>query len=258
MLPRKIVVITDCTDIAYSELYHRIDDVLSEHNVDDVHIAPLVPVKNFSIEHAAFSIRLMAELCRPGTMFHVVVNGTNKSPERIFGKTKNGIYFVGNNSGYFNWMIEDFGLDCLYQNFQNRSKNSKSFGGKHVGAPTAAKIMSGVAFEELGNKVDEAFLSDYKITDGAVVHCDNFGLIKIKHPGLDNLSENQRLKIFVNQEPRIEARFSTKWKIQPDGDWILFTGSSLNGLPELGKIRAQNSASELGVKEGDVINWEPI
>lgn len=252
---RSLVIITDCVDIAFNELYHTVHSLLGQYGVDDVDIAPLVPVRPFSIVHAAFSIRLLAEHCLPGTVFLAVINGTPNKPERIFGRTKNGLIFVGNNSGYFNWMLEDFGLDLLYKNKVDRESNSQSFGGKRVGAPTAAKIMAGIAFDELGERVSDSFLGHYEIPDGTVVHCDNFGLMKIKHDPLAHFQEGQLVKIYINGQYRLNARFFTEWKSQREGEWVLFPGSSFDGMPELGRIRSKNSAAELQVVEGDRVAW---
>ena len=251
----KIVIITDCTDVAYNELHQIVSRELENYKIMDFQIAPLVSVKNFSIFNASFSIRVLAELYPPGSVFFVVVNGTNKNPDRIFGKTMNGIIFVGNNSGYFNWMIKDFGLKWLYRNKMDRGNNSRSFGGKHVGAPTVAKIVSGISLEDIGEPVSEDFLSDFSILDGTVVYCDNFGLMKISHPKLTEFYEGQKIEISVNGEYRVDGIYATKWKTQLDGTWVLFPGSSLDFMPELGRVRAKNSADELGVGEGDVISW---
>ena len=253
---KKIVIITDCTDIAFNELYRTIDGLLQEQRIKDYQIDPLIPIKNFSIENTAFSLKLLAGIYDKDTIFHVVVNGTNFSPNRIFGKLKNGITFVGNNSGYFNWMIEKHGLECLYENRLGRDKDSRSFGGKHVGAPTVAKIVAGETFDNLGFEVPQDYLSDYTISDGTIVHCDNFGLMKIKYEKPIQLKEMQNIKIYVNNQYKLDAIFTQKWKTQQPGTWVLFPGSSLGGIPELGRVRAKNSAIELGVEEGDLITWE--
>lgn len=252
----RIVIFTDCTDVAYNELCETIYSELAARNIFNFTISPLVPIRQFSICNAAFVIRLLADICLPGTIFFVVANATNRKPARMIGQTKNGILFVGNNSGFFNWMIEDFGLEWLYKNKEDRLKNNRSFGGKHVGAPTVAKLIAGTPLNELGDQVSQDFLSDFFIQDGTVVHCDNFGLMKIKHSTTDNLREGAAIKIFVNNECRVDGIFTDHWKTQKDGVWVLFPGSSLNAMPELGRVRSPDSAKELGVREGDIISWE--
>lgn len=254
----KVVIITDCTDIAFNELHQTLSSELSCAHLDHFEIAPLVPVKNFSIESASFAIRIMADLCLPGTIFLVVVNATRSNPERIFGRLNNGLIFVGNNSGYFNWLFDDLGIDIIFKNNIDRTKNKKSFGGKYVQAPTVVKLLSGIPFEKIGEPFERNDLSKYKISHGTVVHCDNFGLMKIFSPKITDLNESDPLKIFVNGNEAVDAVYSTQMKSLLDGTWVLFPGSSLDSMPELGCVRSRNSALDLGVQEGDVISWERI
>jgi S-adenosylmethionine hydrolase len=217
----------------------------------------MIAIKHFSTINAAFNIRLFSEIYPPDkTLFVVVVSGLNSNPERIFGQTKNGLTFVGNNSGYFSWLAQDLGLEYIYQNITTREVDGKSFGGKYVQIPTAAKIIANIPLEQIGIQKTNDFLADLPIKEGTVVHCDNFGLMKLKAPKLTNFYEGEKLKFFVNNVYAVDGIYTEKMKQQKDNTWVLFTGSSLSGLPELGKVRSQNSAKELNVIEGDVISWE--
>lgn len=253
-----IVVITDCTDIAFNEMHQSLYWGLKENGLEDVDIAPKVSVKNFSVENAAFSIRLMADsVVHSKTLFLVVVHGVKTSPERIFGKTKTGLMFVGNNSGYFDWLFDDFGLDSLFVNNINRNINKRSFGGKHVQVPTALGLLKGTPFGDLGEEVDHSFLNrEFSIQDGTVVHTDNFGLVKVKAPKLESLNEGDELRLSLNGSYKLTVRYTEKMKRNSDGEWVLFTGSSLYGLPEIAKVRSQDTASELGCKVGDRVSWD--
>jgi S-adenosylmethionine hydrolase len=192
------------------------------------------------------------------TLFVLVVHGVDSQPARIFGRTKSGLMFIGNNSGYFNWLIEDFGLEYLYKNNTTRMVNGHSFGGKYVQIPTAAHIIANQPLENIGTRVTENFLENFKIQDGTVVHIDNFGLIKIKSPNLKNLVHGQKLRLFVNGNEAEELIFSEKMKQEKTGEKVLFTGSSLAGLPEIAVVRAENSANLLGIKLGDIVSWQAI
>lgn len=250
---KNAVIITDCSDIAFVEMHQT----LLNHVKGDIKIAPCVSVQPFSVLHAAFNIRLLAEIYPPEkTIFIVVVSGIQSNPERIFGKTKHGLMFVGNNSGYFDWLIRDFGFGELYENKTNREVHGQSFGGKYVQIPTAAKLIAEINSEEIGIKRPESFLKSIDISDGTVVHIDNFGLIKIKAPLLIGYTEGEKLKICINGKSVTDAIYTEKMKRQPDGSWVLFPGSSIGGLPELGKVRSPHSANELSVKIGDVVTWK--
>jgi len=254
---KNVVILTDCTDIAFNEMRQTLLNELDSFAIHDINISPIVMINHFSVINAAFNIRLFSEIYpAEKTIFIVVVSGLNSNPERIFGKTKNGLTFVGNNSGYFNWLIQDVGIEYLYQNKTTREVNGNSFGGKYVQVPTAAKLIAGLPLDHLGVKKEEGFIRDFVIENGTVVHCDNFGLMKIKSNKLTHFCEGEKLRIFVNNIYKADGIYTEKMKSQKDNTWVLFTGSSLYGLPELGKVRSQNSAQELGVKVGDIISWE--
>lgn len=252
---RKVVVFSDCIDIAYNEIYEILSNGFEEHNLTDIQIAPLVALQPFSIVQTAFSLRLMAELCKPGTLFLVIMYGSGQNPQRIFGQTRHGILFVGRNAGYFNWMLEDFGLQSLYVTRLDEKVPKRTFGGKYIQAPTTVQLLASESLEDIGDRVDPSFLMPYEIPKGTVVHVDNFGLMKMKSSPIV-YPEGTPLRIYVNGTYKFDAIFTEKMKRQPDGTWVIYPGSSLNHLPELGRVRSRHSASEIGVVEGDVIAWE--
>lgn len=255
---RKIVIITDCIDIAFNEMHQALLNELASFGISSPQISPIAQVKNFSVVNAAFIIRLLADLYPAGTLFAIIVSGTSLNPMRLFGETKTGITFVGNNSGYLNWLVEDFGLNYLYENKINRDIEGRSFGGKYAQIPTVARLYAYQDLDSLGIKRDETCLHNFNIKTGTVVHCDNFGLMKIKAPKITDLNEGDLLKIFLNEKFILTAHYTEKMKLQKDGEWVLFTGSSLYGLPELGRVRSLNSSAELGAKEGDIITWDKV
>ena len=65
-------------------------------------------------------------------------------------------------------------------------------------------------------------------------------------------------QILINDNPTLKATFSKTMKNHEDGLWILYPGSSIDGLLELGKVRNNNSAQEINVREGDIIKWLKI
>lgn len=253
----QVVIITDCWDVSFVEMHQTLINELKAYQITLPSIAPVVAVSPFSVTNASFHIRLLAELYPPKeTLFIVVVSGIGTNPVRIFGQTKTGLRFIGNNSGYFQWLIDDFGLDSLYENKLNRVKEGRSFGGKYAQIPTAARLLAGIPMEQIGEPKSAEFLTPYEISDGTIVHIDNFGLMKIKSPTLTGFSEGECLRLSLNGEPVAEGIYTEKMKRQPDGTWTLYTGSSINGLPELGRVRSNRSAYELGAEIGDRIAWE--
>lgn len=253
MKNKHVVVITDCKDVAFNEMAWIIRQECSKLGVENPNIE-LVSVSEFSVLNASFLIRLMAEQCPPGTIFSVVINPQKHRSARIYGKTKNGILFFGANTGAFNWLLKDFGIEELYE---VNDPGFISFGGKYVHAPNVAKLVAGIPFESFGKKFSIDQLSNLEIPKGTVVHIDNFGLMKImgdtpKH------EENQKFKIIVNGDYKFDAVFSTRMMSKDDKAWVLYVGSSLHGLPEVGTVRYKDGFKEMKIKIGDVVTWEEI
>ncbi len=255
-MPRtnNVVVITDCKDSAFNELRRAILSEAERIGNHSLNVEPVVPAKEFSITNASFLTRLMAEAYPPNTSYLVIMNPLKNRPARIFGETLEGHLFAGANTGTLNWLIEDFGLRQLYE---VKEKEFFPFGGKYVHAPIIAKMASGLDYNEFGDQRQPSFLADFKIENGTVIHIDNFGLMKIKGES-PNYSDGTNLKIYVNNKESVSAVYAKRMMSLEDGTWVLYPGSSLKFMPELGKVRSVDGAAEINVKIGDKISWEPI
>ncbi|MDE1828087.1 MAG: SAM-dependent chlorinase/fluorinase [Candidatus Micrarchaeota archaeon] len=251
---KNVVIISDCKDIAYNEMRAVILKEIKRYGGENrILVEPLVPVKEMSVINCSFSLRLMAEIYEPKeTVFVIVVNPLKIKGEKLVGETENGFKFVSGNTGAINWLIEDFGIKELYQ---IKDKGFLPFGGKYSNSPLAAKISCGKKLSTLGDRVGKKILRPLEMCAGTIVHIDNFGLIKFKGK-LDSFKEGDNLDIFVNGKKKIVAIFSERMMNKEDGVWVLYKGSSLNGMPELGKVRDPQGAEKLGVKIGDVITWK--
>ncbi|MDE1874321.1 MAG: SAM-dependent chlorinase/fluorinase [Candidatus Micrarchaeota archaeon] len=251
-----IVIVSDCSDVAYNEMREVIAGELDRlGSSDEVVVEPLVSAAPFSIVNGAFLVRLMAEIYPPGrTTVLVVLNPSKQRPERIAGETNNGFKFVGANTGTLNWLISDFGLKNLYE---LNDPGFLPFGGKFVHSPAAANIASGLGFEKIGKPIDLGILNKFMIKDGTVVHIDNFGLAKIKGEP-PTFNEGQRLKVSVNGTRHFEAIYAKRMMSLDDGAIALYRGSSLGGMPEIGMVRKTDGARLLGLAIGDSVKWDAI
>ena len=244
-MKKRIVFITDCTDIAYNELRATVISRLSDP--DDFIIEPVVPVKPFSIINGKFVLRLMAEVYPENTIFSVILNPMQVRPARLIGKTsKKNFLFMGANTGVFDWFLKDFGISEL---FELKDPGFFPFGGKFIHAPAIAEIASGRPLKEMGTFFDCDNLTRLDIPIGTIVHIDNFGLMKIYGLNL-NSQEGDTYEIRIGNMT-IPAIFTKRMMSQSDGKWVIYPGSSL-GLIEIGKVR-ENGAKELNVREGDII-----
>ncbi len=264
-IKNRIVVITDCTDIAANEIRAVLISELEKINkIDSVEVEPFIHAKEFSLVNGAFLVRLMADNYRPNTTtFLVVLNPlkTNRIDRaRILGKTKNGFRFVGENTGVFGWLIQEFGLNEIYE-FGKKGLDGKgfvSFGGKYIHSPVAARVASGIDLSLLGSRFNKARVTNISFPEGTVLHIDNFGIPKIYKEIPEELKEGTIVEIIVNGIKRLEAVYTHSMKNLPDNTWALYKGSSLNNLSEIGKVRSLNTQNELGISVGDVIQWNPL
>lgn len=253
MKTNRVVMITDCKDVAFNEMSWIIRQECQKLGVEDVNIE-LVGVSEFSIINAAFLTRLMAEQCPPGTVFSLVINPQKHRSARIYGKTKNGLLFFGANTGAFSWFLSELGVEELYE---VHDPGFVSFGGKYVHAPNIAKLVTGIPFDNFGKQFSLDQLTKLNIPDGTIVHIDNFGLMKIKGTTPD-YEEGAVFRVSINGLYKLDATFSKRMMSREDKEWILYAGSSLNGMPELGTVRRVDGYKEMGINIGDVVTWEPL
>lgn len=255
---QRIVIVTDCSDVAINELRAAIFAKLENiDGADCVEVEPAVVAESFSIINGAFLVRLMAEIYPPtSTTFLVVLNPLRtdrKDRARIIGKTKNGIRFVGENTGTLGWLIEDFGIQEIYESSRQGidGKEFISFGGKYIHAPIAARVAAGEALKDIGTFFDTNRITKSDIKSGTIVHIDNFGVAKIFTSPI-GIAYDSTVRILVNGKETVEAIFTKSMKNLPDQTWAIYPGSSLNHLLELGLVR-DNAAKKLSLKIGDVI-----
>lgn len=252
-MKKRIVIITDCVDMAYNELRGVIlRDLAISNCVFDVEIEPVIPVEPFSVVHGNFILRLMAEAYPSGTIFSVILNPIKHRPERIFGRTsQKNFLFIGANTGVFSWFLKDFEIDVLYE---LHDPGFYPFGGKYVHAPNIAKLASGTPFEEMGIIFSPDKLTNIEIEEGTIVHIDNFGLAKFTGT-LPKSNDCDLFSVEVGNK-KLVAIYAKRMMSRETGEWVIYPGSSL-GLPELGMVR-NNGARKLGLKIGDKIIFNKI
>jgi len=248
-MKKRIVIITDCADIAYNELRGVILDNIKN---EEIMIEPVVSVIPFSIINGNFALRLMVEAYPEGTIFSIILNPSKERPARLIGKTKKkGIYFMGANTGVFTWLFRDFGIEELYE---LNDPGFFPFGGKYVHAPAVAQIATGKSLKDMGLPFDIEKVVKIDIAGSTIVHIDNFGLMKFTGK-LTGLKEGDKLEVNINGKI-LKAVYAQRMMSRETGEWVIYPGSSL-GLPELGRVR-ENGAKDLNAKVGDIITFKKI
>ncbi|MBP9751785.1 MAG: SAM-dependent chlorinase/fluorinase [Candidatus Moranbacteria bacterium] len=248
---RHVIIVSDCKDVAFNEMKWAILGECHTMGINSVDIE-LVPVHEFSIINAAFLARLMAECCLPGTVISVVINPQKNRSARIFGETTNGIKFFGANTGALSWLLKDFHIQEVHE---IHDPGFVSFGGKYVHAPNIAKLVANIPFSDLGLKFPLKSLTDLDIKDGTIVHIDNFGLMKIKGE-TPVFEDGDQLKVCRNGDYILDAVFAKRMMSKNDKEWVLYAGSSLNSMPELGTVRYAEGYKEISAEIGDILTWE--
>lgn len=249
-MKRKVVVLTDCVDVAWQEIR---GSIYSNCDYYDLVIEPVVQVDSYSIVNVNFLVKLIAEIYPEGTIICVIVNPLKIRTERIVGKTKRkGIIFEGTNTGAFSWLIKDFGCEELYELFD---PGFVPFGGKYVHAPVVGKIASGVSLNKLGNVFDVKKIRDVKMEEGTIMHIDNFGNLKLFHK-FKKEPENGDVFSISFKGKTMKAIYNKRMMEKNDGEIIIYPGSSF-GYTEIGIVRGHFS-TKYNVLNGDVIKIERV
>lgn len=248
---KKVVVVTDCKDIAFNEMRWIIQEENKKAGGQHVEIE-LVAVAEFSVLNAAFLTRLVANYCKPGDVISVVINPQKTRSSRIYGKLKNGVLFFGANTGALTWLLEDLGTEELYE---INDPGFISFGGKYVHAPNIANLLLERTFTEFGKKIQKSDLRKLPLKTGSIVHIDNFGLMKI-FGETPNYEKGQLLEVFLNKKHVFDAVFAKRMMNHDDREWVLYAGSSLEHMPEIGSVRNKWGYKEISAKIGDILEWK--
>jgi len=242
-MKRKVVIITDCTDVAYLEIRGAI---YSNTDSDDFEIEPIVKVEDFNITNVSFLVRLIAEIYPEGTLINVVVHPSQLRGERIVGQTeRKGIIFEGTNTGAFGWLLKDFGYREVYELYD---MGFVPFGGKYVHAPAVGKILSGCPLEKLGNPFQTSMVRDVERSDGTILHIDNFG--NIKFVGNVKGENGDKYTIIIGKK-KFQAIYWERMMERNDVELVIYPGSSFL-YPEIGIVRG-NAAKILKIKWSDKI-----
>ena len=246
----RIVIVSDCTDIAFAEMRGSI--LRSAHEYAPgrpLHIEPLAPVTPFSVLNAGFTLRLMAEAYPTGTLLMFIMNSIRERTERIVGRTKTGVLFEGTNTGAAGWLVEDLGVEECYE---LHDPGFVPFGGKFVHAPAVGRLAAGCAMSELGNPFPAERIRRTMPGDGVVVHVDNFGNAKL--PLRARFEIGQPLVVTLPDGRRIDAVYGRRMMEHEDGTWVVYPGSSFD-LHEVGEVRGAG-VLRFGVGPGDALRVE--
>jgi len=144
-------------------------------------------ISKFNVEEGAYTLLKSAVEYPAGTIFVVVVDpgvGTKRKPIAV--KTSDGKFYIGPDNGIFSLVIDEFGLEEIYEisnpDVMQKDKMSSTFHGRDIFGPVGGDLSSGVAIEQLGNRLTEyvrfdsekARIVENKVV-GKIVVVDDYG-----------------------------------------------------------------------------------
>ncbi|MDE0102216.1 MAG: SAM-dependent chlorinase/fluorinase [Bryobacterales bacterium] len=204
-------------------------------------------VPAFSIPEGAFAILQAYRWFPSGTAHVVVVDPGVGSHRNAVAARAGGHVFVAPDNGVLSFVFErhpEFEVRAI-DTRHGLAEISRTFHGRDLFAPAAARLMAGLRFDQVGPRVREPVMlhsMEPTARRGRVLHVDRFGnLVTNFRAGQLGSREGLQLgsaSVFVRVESYAEA---------PAGDPFLIEGSS--GYLEVSANRA-SAAQLLGVRAG--------
>lgn len=238
-------------DIATTEVVLRSTLGIADNIIP---IIEVVSVDDFNVINAEFSLRLLADSLVAGDIVIVVCDPRihNRPHDSLAVQLDNGIIVLGPNNGVMSWIIKDLGMQKVLELPLNAETiKHPTFNGKYKFAVAANALLKGSNFDALGANFDADKLYSDNLPEGMILHVDNYGNLKINHPRLE-LEKGQIVSVSANGQ-QYDVSFGSEFWDVDEGEMIVYSGSSLWGLPEIAVSRG-SAAKKLNLKVGDIID----
>lgn len=204
-------------------------------------------IPEFDVSEGAFAIARAYRFYPLGTVHVVVVDPGVGSSRRPIAVATEGHLFIAPDNGVLSQVLESA------ESFEARTLASRhghgslshTFHGRDLFGPAGARLATGLAFDEIGERVSDPFLlPPVAVARGAgrVLHVDGFGNVVTSFQDVD-LPARTGLKV---GSATIRLR-STSYATVPEGQLFLIAGSS--GYMEVSLNRG-SAADALGVRAG--------
>jgi len=211
-----------------------------------------------NIREGAFVLRTCAPYFPDGTVHVAVVDpGVGTERKGIVIATRSQI-LIGPDNGLL-LPTAHFVVYEISNKMYLSDSVSNTFHGRDVFAPTAAQIINGVPFEEIGGQIDDFVDLDFgsaeiisQTATGKVIYIDSFGNIITNIDGAklrDALDYDKKITVFISGRRR-ELPFVKSYNFVKRRQYLVTIGSS--DLTEIG-INHGNAAQKFGIKPGDEI-----
>lgn len=175
-------VVTFTTDFGYSDSYvaEMKGVILSLVSSDVTMIDGAHAVPPFSVESVASIVRSLSHVYPPGTLHLVVVDPGVGTARRALAVSARGQVFLGPDNGLFTEILDSADQIIAIDPSFRRAGDSRTFDGRDLFAPVAARILNGAALSSLGTAITDPVRI---VKNGYVVESiDHFGNIRTNVP----------------------------------------------------------------------------
>ncbi len=211
-------------------------------------------VPSFSVDSGAFLIAQSYRWFPAGSVHVVVVDPGVGSERRAVAARADGHLFIAPDNGVLSQVLERARPAAvrMIDPRHGLERLSRTFHGRDLFAPAAARLATGLAFDRIGPTVDDPVLLEpagVKDGVGRVLHIDTFGSIvtSFRHSDLPH-----EAALTVGRST-VTARASS-YATAPDGELFLIEGSS--GYVEVA-LDQGSAAAALGLKVGAAVRLAP-
>ena len=204
-------------------------------------------VPSFDIAEGAFAIAQSWRFYPEGTVHAVIVDPGVGSLRAPIAAAAGGHFFVAPDNGVLSQVLESFGTVSVRRAATRHglAAISRTFHGRDLFAPVAARLAAGLPFEDVGPSVAEAIrLPPVTVADGtgSVLHVDRFGNIVTSFRP-DDLDDHTGLAVGGT----VVGLRADSYADAPPGELFLILGSS--GYVEI-SINQRSASAALQVRAG--------
>lgn len=253
-------VATLITDFSTMDSYvGAIKGVLLDRS-PDVNIIDIThDIPPYDVPQAAFVLKGAYSYYPKGAVHIVVVDPGVGSRRRSIAMKCGDHYFVGPDNGVFSFPIKEQGIETAVAIESQKCEFrycGRTFDGRDIFAPIAAKLLDGVDITTLGEKIDDPMcidLSEPKITDdtivGKVFYIDRFGncITNIEAKDLDKFEGEELMVNLAGHDVGLLRTFYSEVKMNEP---IALINSS--GNIEIA-VNQGNASEELAARVGSIV-----
>jgi S-adenosylmethionine hydrolase len=241
------MIITLTTDFGSGEYVGAMKGVIYS-TCPDVKIVNIThDIEKFNVRQAAASVFSACPHFPEGTVHIVVVDPGVGTERRGVIVEAGGHYYVGPDNGVFSL------LDNVQEVVEIKAESeSKTFHGRDVFAPIAAKIACGASPSDFGDEIDDVkrIIGKEKKENGAtvgeVIYVDAFGNIITSITDAGGIGYGASVKVEINNKIK-EIKFVESYGFAEEGELVCLIGSS--GFLEVAVNRG-DAGKLLDVKSG--------